>query len=479
VDLKRKAYKAFTWSGISVGLSIVFQIIQLYFVGTYLTTNDFGIWGILTVLLLFIKLFSDSGISSSLIYFDESDSEELSSLFWINILLGLILYLIFIAITPFFEYIFDTKLFNYLLILGFILVFSPPGLIFQSLLQKSLSFKNISLIEIISVIIASSLTIIMAFAGYGVWSLIFGQLVGAAIKSIFFTIIGVKKYDIKFRMSVQKSKKYLRFGIFQFGDKIFNFLSFKIDQVVIGSILGLEALGYYNFAFNLAFKPYNIINPIFTRVAYPLLSKVKEMNEKVESYYLRLVDIISFINSGIVFTLFSVLTILFEILWGDKWIQSLSITKYLLLVALFRSIFNPIGSLLLSRGKPDLSFKWNLGVFLITVPLLFLTALTKDINKVALSLLILYFTMFYPHYKILIYSVLGTKFKRYFFTIIPNIIIGLLVSLLIYIFNLMLIDVDKIITLSLNLMIAGIFLFVFKYLYSKEIFKSIMELIND
>src|SRR5262249_36314737 len=154
-------------------------------------------------------------------------------------------------------------------------------------------------------------------------------------------------------------------------ERSINYLSERLDQLLIGTLLGARSLGFYNFAFNLTGRPIWRINPILTRVAFPIFSAVQHDREKLRRGYLRLLSLLTTINAPLLIGLATLAPVAVPLVFGRKWTDSIILIQILSLVTLSRSVGNPIGSLQLAKGRADLGFKWNAFFLLVSVPAIY------------------------------------------------------------------------------------------------------------
>ena len=294
MSLKEKAVSSVKWSGTSTAITLTLQITQTLILAFFLSATDYGIWGILSIIFLFIRQFSDVGISSALIHFQEATIEQISTIFWISNLIGIVSFILFNAFIPLVELFYIDNISTYLFVFSFTLLFIPAGAFFQTLFQKELNFKLIAKIEIFIIFLSMLISVYIAANGYGVWALIIGNMSSLILRALFFIYSGFKNTKILICFRFNEVRHFLKFGYYQLGERLLNFISFKIDQILIGGLLGIEQLGFYNFAFNIVSKPYIVLNPIFTKVAFPILAKVQNDTQLLRRYYMRLLNSISF-----------------------------------------------------------------------------------------------------------------------------------------------------------------------------------------
>jgi lipopolysaccharide exporter len=246
------------------------------------------------------------------------------------------------------------------------------GQLFQLLLQKELQFARLALIELFSALARAAVAIGCAIEGLGVYSLAFGQLAMACITTVSAAAIGWHDWRPTFHFRTDDIRPYLRFGLFQLGNRGVNFLVARVDQVIVGTTLGASTLGLYNLAWNLAVMPATKINPILTRVAFPVFAKVQLENERLKRGYLTLVWLLATTNGPILVGGAAVAGSLIPLVFGAQWGPMVPLFQILAFVGLSRSIVNPVGALVLAKGRPDLEFKLNVGFLLLQIPAVYL-----------------------------------------------------------------------------------------------------------
>ena len=433
-NLKNKVISGVKWTALSSFVIAIAQIIQLLVLSRFLNAHDFGLWAIVNLVIMYTTIFSDLGVSAAVIHYQKTSQNQFSTLYWLNIFSGIILFLIIWLFSPFILDIFDeVRQVDLLLTAALSLPFSASGILFQNVLQKELKFNFLSKVEIGASVIGVSVSVVVAVCNFGVWAFIFGQLSNIIIKSLFLTIRGWHDCKIRFYFNIKEIKPYLRFGSFQIGERSINLLNKRLDQIVIGALIGTEALGYYNFAFNIISKPIVILNPVFTKVAFPLFAKLQKEKKLLKNTYLKLINIIATINAPIFVLIFIIAPIAVPVLFSEKWNDSIILIQVLSGVSFFRSIGNPVGSLVLAMGRADLGFKWNIILFILSIPVIYIAAVVGNALGITIGLLVLQIIILYPNYNYMVKPFIGKSFHSYTIAIIKPLAISLLmfISLLI------------------------------------------------
>jgi O-antigen/teichoic acid export membrane protein len=182
--------------------------------------------------------------------------------------------------------------------------------------------------------------------------------------------VGVRRFRPALHFRWADTRGFVAFGAFQVGEQSINYLGERLDQLLIGRLVGIAPLGHYNFAFNLTSQPVSRVNPMVTRVAFPAFCAVQGDPARLREGFLRVSHMVSTVNAPALLGLAAVAPVLVPLAFGPQWVASVGLVRLLCVVALMRSVANPVGSLLLARGRADLGFKLNVLLIALNVPAL-------------------------------------------------------------------------------------------------------------
>ena len=366
MNLRNQAISGVKWTTSASLVSNIIGIVQLMILARILSPADFGLMALVMVAIGFSELFIDMGISNAIIYKQDIDSQQLSTLFWLNILVGIFFFILLVliskAIAAFYK---SPELSPLLNLVASTFLIKPWGQQFMVLLQKNMQFAAISKTEIISRIFSFIIVLALAYNKYGVYSLAYGTIAYALFCTIGYIFNGRKVQKPLLYFKLKGVSDFIHFGLFQMGEKALNYFSAQFDSILIGKLLGVETLGVYNVAKNLAMKPFALFNPIITKVTYPMMSKVNNDISLLKTFYLKTVKYLAYVNIPI-YSLFILLASpIITVLFGVKWAAAIPLLQILSLSFITASIVNPQGTLLLAQGKAKTTFLWNLFVFLV------------------------------------------------------------------------------------------------------------------
>jgi len=186
----------------------------------------------------------------------------------------------------------------------------------------------------------------------------------------------------------------------------------ELDTLLIGKFLGTELLGIYSVMKNLLVRPYTLINPLITNVTLPLMSKLQSTKSELKKIYLEQINALTTVNAFIYIFLgvFAFQFVLFY--YGAEWREHVLSFSIIAVTYLLISIANPVGSLVISTGRADKGFYWNVSVLIIYTIALFI-GVQFGLLGLCLSILVCQIVLFYPNYVYLVKSLTGSKFSEY------------------------------------------------------------------
>ncbi|MBD1427743.1 MOP flippase family protein [Sphingobacterium arenae] len=413
MSFNKKAVSGVKWTTASSLYVSITQVLQIIILSKILSPKDFGLMAILVFLINFSNIFIDLGLANAVIYKKEVSRIQLSTLFYTNILVGVFIFLIMYFSSALISSFYDEHALEYLVkFISVVFLIIPLGQQYQALLRKNLDFKSLALRDIISRTASFVVVIALAYQGKGIMSLVWGTIVYNLLSTVLLINAGKKLFAPSFLFAFSSISELLRFGFFQMGEKIVNYLNKEVDTLIIGKLVGLEALGLYNIAKDFISKPYQIINPILTKVSFPLMAKVQDNLIAVKDIYMRLIKYLSVINSIVFMFCLAFAQDVILLFFGEKWINATPILQILSVYMLIRSISNPVGSLQLALGKPDLGFYWNLALLFI-VPVFVYVGSFWGIIGVSIALLACQIALYYPSWKYMVNNLITVSFVEF------------------------------------------------------------------
>jgi O-antigen/teichoic acid export membrane protein len=360
MSLKSRAVHGVKWSGMSTTVTTVLNLLQTAVLARLLAPADFGLMAMLMVVIGLAQIFTDMGIRNAIIQRRETTRDELSSLYWLNIFSGVAVFLLLMASSPLIVRLYNEPLLGGLVFwMALTFIISSVSNQYYILLQKDLKFKRLAGFEIVSMAIGATVAICSAFWGQGVFSFIWGHLATASSKTVM-ALFCWRSWAPRLHFSRRDLDGYISFGMYQMGQRGVDYLSWNLDKLLIGRLLGSEALGYYSVAYQLMVYPMRLINPVVTQVAFPVFSSIQEDDERLRNGYLAMTRVMAFVNIPVYLGLFAVAGPVIGLCLGEGWRPVIDVFRILALLGVSFSLGNSLGSILLAKGRADIGFWSNL-----------------------------------------------------------------------------------------------------------------------
>ena len=359
-NLAEKGNQSAKWVGIQGMAQLVFYAGQLIVITRLLDVETFGIFALALVPIQLFMPWVETGLRQYVVQAKES-TDGISNLLIINVLTAFFCFAI-LAIIAFFyaNYYENSHLYPMILLLSSTLFLVASHSIFRGLLERDLQFKALSIVQIFAIFLEFLTVLILAFRGFEIYALIIGYIAKYLILSTGILVIARSYFPKNWQFNFKANQAALRFASYESMNLMLNSWSANIDKLIIGKMLGEHTLGLYNLVRELIVQPVARINPIFTRVAFPIFAKMNAQKENLNATYRRLLNTIMTINTPLLFGLAACSTLFLTLFFGEKWAAASTCLSIMCLVGWYKSWSGSAGVILLAKGRPDIGLWWNL-----------------------------------------------------------------------------------------------------------------------
>jgi teichuronic acid exporter len=369
MSLKDKTIKGLAWSSLDSFANLGIQFVVGIILARLLTPKEFGLIGMLVFFIAVSQSLVDSGFTQALIRKKNIKQSDYSTVFFFNLLVGFILYIILFfsagAVSQFFE---EPELKALLQVLGLEVIIVSFTIIQTAKLTREINFKLQTKITVIASVLSGIIGIGMAYSGYGVWS-----LAGKTLSMRFFVSVLLwlwNRWLPTFEFSRESFKSMFAFGsklmLSGFIDNIYR----NIYNLIIGKFFSAQALGFYTRADQFKKLPAESINTIFSRVSYPVLSQLQDDNMRLKYGYKKIIKNTMLITFFLMLSMAAVAKPMIIVLIGEQWLPAV---EYLQLLC-FAGMLYPLHSLNLNilkvKGRSDLFLKLEIAKKIIAVPVI-------------------------------------------------------------------------------------------------------------
>ncbi|MBD5312394.1 MAG: lipopolysaccharide biosynthesis protein [Bacteroides sp.] len=374
-SLKHRTVKGTIWSSIErfsvQGILFIVTIIM----ARLLTPADYGLVGMLAIFIAVSQSLIDSGFSQALIRKQDRSEIDNSTVFYFNIVVGIILYIILYLCAPLIaKFYSEPKLVPITRLIGLNIIFNSLAVVQRALLTIRLDFKTQAKASLIGAIVSGIIGIIMAYTGFGVWAIVTQQIFNLALVTLFLWLLSHWKPILIY--SWDSFRELFSFGSKLLGAGLLDTLYRNLYLIVIGKIFRASDLGYYTRAHQFSDFASSNVTSILQRVSYPVLCTIQNDDERLANVYRRMLRTSTFIIFPMMMLLAAVSRPLVLAFLTEKWLFA----STLLIPLCFGAMWYPVHAINLNllqvKGRSDLFLRLEIikkciGIMIICVTIPF------------------------------------------------------------------------------------------------------------
>lgn len=479
MSLKQKTVSGLLWSFVDTiagqGITFIVGII----LARILSPREFGLIGMITVFIAISESFINSGFSSALIRKKDCTNIDFSTVFYFNLAAGILFFLILFFTAPFIACFFDEpKLKPIVQVLGIVLIIDSLTLMQRTILTKRIDFKLQARISVIASLGSGVIAIVMAYKGFGVWSIVAQRIAKQGFNSIFLWLWNRWKPLLVF--SMQSFKELFGFGSKLLVSGLIDTLYRNIYYLIIGKFFSAQELGYYTQAEEFQRIPSQNLNGIIGRVSYPVLASIQDDKLRLKNNYQKLIRSTMFITFVLMLGMAAVAEPMIITLIGEKWRPSIIYLQMLSFVGMMYPLHALNLNMLQVSGRSDLFLKLEVIKKILAIP----TIVIGVIWGIKIMILGMIVNTLVAYYLNSYWSgrFIGYSFKQQVVDILPSFGLALMMAVFVYLLGLFL-PFSYLWLLIIQIIAGALFILLFceitrfrDYLFVKEI---VIEKLKD
>ncbi len=373
IGIRNRALKAVKWSALAEILSISMQPVVTLVLARLLTPEEFGIVAVATVAVGIAQLFQEFGMGKALIQARDYSQEYANIAFWVNSVLGIVIYsIIYVAAPSIAGFFNSTDCEPILKVLCIQIIITGFYSVHSSLMQRFMKFRKIFVVRFISSVFPGALSIVLAYRGMGVWSLVWGALFGSCGQLIFYWLLS--EWRPKFSFDIQALQKLASFSKWIMLEAALAWSITNCDSVALGHYLGMKEVGIYRLSSSLIiFVSFCSMAPVVP-VAFSWFSRLQGDREELRFTFMNLTRGLAALSLPLGFGIALLAKPIVTVVLGDKWLGA-EIAIALLAIRFGISwVFGLSSTVFSAIGKPELNVALLVVGTLISLPVYIIAA---------------------------------------------------------------------------------------------------------
>lgn len=317
------------WSLMSRFGTLGFALISNIILARLLTPSDFGCIGMLMVFVALANTFIDGGLGTALIQKKTPTIIDYSTVFTFNIVLSILLYTLLFVSSPYIADFYHTPILSKILkVQGVILIINGFRIVQYNILIKRLHFKILAIYEVSATILGCFTGIIMAYLGYGVWSIVFNNIIYSLLFTVLLYLRG-NECRVKLIFDYTSFKSLFSFGGLILLSNLIDTAYKNIHSLVIGRAFNTSQLGYYTQAEKLESIPVLGITQSINGVFFPVFSQIQDNKENLRDLLCKSINTLTYLSFPTMTLLILVASPLINFVYSDKWQDSIPLFQML------------------------------------------------------------------------------------------------------------------------------------------------------
>ena len=358
-ELDRRIVRGSAWLALSFGGSQIVSLVVAAIIAHFVTPSAFGLVGLASIAIVALTTLQESGLGLAIIHRRTDVERAAGTAFVFTVAAAIVLYGVAFALAPWLAHVFgQPRLDEVLRVLALVLIIRGVGLVPGAMIERELVFASRAKGELSGTIVQALVAIPLAISGFGVWSLVAGQLAGQAVQTVVFWVVTTLRPSPSL-FSVGILRELGRFGRHVTAANIIYFLDTNIDTATVGRFLTAADVGFYNMAWRLANLPATVIAYIIGRVMFPAYATLQDDKAVFREVFLSNVRRVALFSLpagvGILIAAQPIVVGLF----GERWTPAVTPLQILAVFGLIRAFSGVTAPAIQAAGKPQLILVLN------------------------------------------------------------------------------------------------------------------------
>ena len=359
MSLRNEGTSAIAWSLTEKFLKRGVQFILSIFLARLLTPSDFGVVAMATIFVSWAEVFKDFGMGQAIIQKKDVTEAQVSTVFWINLMMGILIAIIFVLIAPWAARFYENDMVAWVVrVAGLTFILTSLNVVQSSLFVKALNYKVGTIASLLASTLSGMLGILMAYIGFGIWSLLAQSVMSTVITTAYLWL--KSKWRPKRVFNFKETQPLFAKGVGFMGQGLISEVSASIDSMVIGKMYSPASLGLFSRGKSFASMLETTLFAPISRPLFPIFAKINGDTPRMNSSYLKIMRMLTW-TASLICGLFIIMSYeIIYILYGTQWIDAAQYLLFFSIIIPFNAINSCINSIWKGMGETKLLVKVSL-----------------------------------------------------------------------------------------------------------------------
>lgn len=449
--------------------------VSTVWVARILTPEDYGLVALAGMVTGLFLLLASSGLATGLVNRTEVVKEELDTIFWLSLLVGLFFYfIIFMTADLVSDFYNETELGDLIKFQGLYVVVTSLKIVPSVSALRDFNYKFISLTEMVGGLIVILVTLSMALMGYEYWSLVAGTIFAELVMTVIYFFR--YRYIPNLIFQYKKVVDVLRFGLTLLTSRGVSFISMHLPLFLISNYSNVQVTGHYKMAHTLSHLPSSKVGSLFQKLIFPTMSRIKENKQLSRSTFIQMHASLLFVTGPMFVGLALLAESIVTLLLTEKWLPIVFPFQMLCVIAILKLSAKFITGALEGLGLARISLQYEVLTVLVCGPSMLIGLLLSDLN-----LMLLFWALSNPvAYMFLLYKIANELEISWYSILTP--VIPLFFSLLVmsaavfYMHNIYLHSYSEIYKIGISIFVGVLTYTACLLLFAKQYLAKVLSL---
>ncbi len=349
-NLRSKTFWGIIWSYVNRFGTQLIAIVPTMILARLIAPSEYGLLAMTAVFTGVASMLADGGFGNALVQKKDADHLDFCSVFYLNLVICSVIYILFWFLAPFFaSFFYEVRLIWIIRITSLNIILGAIGQIHGIIFKKNIEYKKPAIRNIFVQLVSAALALCMAFGGYGVWALVVQGLSQTLLGSIANWVISTWRPSLCF--SFYRLRLLFNFGSMLLLRSLIDYVFDKLYDVIIGRYYSASSLAYYNKGTSTVSLFSGTFWGVFGGVVFPAFVKMQDDNNRLRYNVRRFVKSASLLFSSIMLCVLVLADSLFKMMYSSKWDTAIPYFRLLCLSALILPLIQIVESVLWAKGE--------------------------------------------------------------------------------------------------------------------------------